>query len=138
MKTWQKLISEREYDAWNGEPIVGESFDRLAMRAFESLDAATAGRLRPMLDGDGITDGWLLHQLKHACMAQIEWLYTNGVDMALDGSTAANGYNIGNTSVTVHANTGAGKTNLRGGLCWMAYNALAFTGLLYAGVSVRD
>lgn len=136
MKTWNKLVSEKEYDAWQGEPIVGEPFERLAMRAFECLDTATAGRLRPMLDGEGIADGWMLSQLKYACMAQIEYLYTQGVEMALGGSTVVNGYNIGNTSVTVAANN-HGSENLPGGLCRMAYNALAFTGLLYAGVSVR-
>jgi hypothetical protein len=138
MKNWQKLISEREYDAWCGEPIVGANFDRLAMRAYESLDAATAGRLGMMLQQDGgIDDGWLMGQLKQACMAQIEYLYDNGVETALDGSMTVNGYNIGNTTVTVHANSKGGRTTLPGGLCRMAYNALALTGLLYAGANVR-
>lgn len=122
------------YDVYNGEEIPGEDFERIAARACEAVDAMTGWKLK-RYGLDGLPD-FVLAQVKLACCAQVESLYLNGIETALNGSDGGSGYSIGKASIT-KALGGAGSSGSgASALCMKAYQALIPTGLLFTGVPV--
>lgn len=119
---------------YRGAEIPQDEFPRIAVRACQQVDAACGGKIS---QAGGVCRFPLPIQrmLLVAICSQVENLCLNGVETATTGASDVDGYNIGNTSVTLHAGSG-GRTVLPGGVCESAYALLARTGLLYRGVNL--
>ena len=122
---------------YKGTPIPAEEFPRIAARACMQIDNACAGRIVAAGGVHALPDG-VQRMLCMAACVQAEYLALNGAESAVDGGGAVDGYNIGQSSITVHAGVGsAASKTLPGGVCEAAYALLARTGLLYRGVMLK-
>lgn len=131
-------ITQDMYEAlYHGTPIPAEDFPRVAARACMQIDNACAGRIVEAGGAFKLPEGVQRMVCMAACV-QAEWLALNGAESAVDGGGSVDGYNIGQSSITVHAGSGgAAAKGLPGGVCEAAYALLARTGLLYRGVVLK-
>lgn len=113
-------------DVYLGEPVEQTDFLRLFVRAQETLEAITLGRLYAV-------DESLMDHVKRALCAQIEYLHMMGVESATVG-TSGGSYTTGHISVSSSDATGCEAAAVTA--CARAQMHLFLTGLLYRGCAL--
>lgn len=112
-------------EVYHGEPVPAADFPRLFVRAEETLQILTLGRLYTAPEP-------LLHTVKRALCAQIEYYVLGGIETASLGVSAGS-FTTGHVSVSGAAEASAGAGI---GVCERAMTLLAMAGLLYRGCAV--
>lgn len=110
-------------DVYLGEPVGETDFPRLFVRAQETLQAVTLGRLYTVNET-------LMDHVKRALCAQIEYLHMMGVESATVG-TSDGSYTTGHVSVSGGSSGGGEASAVTA--CARAQMHLFPTGLLYRG-----
>ena len=111
------------YNEFLGESVDEENFIRLFLRAEETLQALTLGRLYDVCDA-------LMVHVKRALCAQIEYLHMMGVESATVG-TLDGSFTTGHVSVS-GGSSGGGESSAATA-CTRAKMHLFPTGLLFRG-----
>lgn len=111
------------YNEFLGEQIDEENFMRLFLRAEETLQALTLGRLYNVCDA-------FMDHVKRALCAQIEYLHMMGVESATVGTTDGS-FTTGHVSVS-GGSSGGGELSASTA-CARAKMHLFPTGLLFRG-----
>lgn len=129
-------ITQTEYEEqYHGSAIPDDDFGQITARAAQQVDMACCAAISHAGGVDKLEE-WRVKFIKTAVCIQAEYLLLNGVESATDGAAAMDGYNIGDTSVTLHAGSGSSKESFPGGVCAAAYAMLVHAGLMYRGVKV--
>lgn len=110
-------------DEYYGEPVDEADFPRLFVRAQETLEALTLGRLYTV-------DESLMDHVKRALCAQIEYLHMMGVESATVG-TSDGSFTTGHVSVSGGSSGGGESSAVTA--CARAQMHLFPTGLLFRG-----
>ena len=111
------------YNEFLGESVDEENFIRLFLRAEETLQALTLGRLYDVCDA-------LMVHVKRALCAQIEYLHMMGVESATVG-TLDGSFTTGHVSVSGGSSGGGESSAVTA--CARAQMHLFPTGLLFRG-----
>jgi hypothetical protein len=110
-------------------------FPTLAARATEAIDAATMYKIELFYQGASNLTAFQTARLVQATCAQVEYYGIVGSDEAY-GASADGGFAVGKVRVDwASGNQGAKSPKT---ICKAARNALAMTGLLYAGMATCE
>ena len=110
-------------DVYHGEPVDEADFPRLFVRAQETLQAVTLGRLYTVNES-------LMDHVRRALCAQIEYLHIMGVESATVGNSGGS-FTTGHVSVSGGSSAAGGSSDVTA--CMRAQMHLFPTGLLYRG-----
>lgn len=116
-----------------GEPVASDSFARYERRAEKQVLVLIN---RTADDAAHLPEG-ALDLLRMSICAQIEYLWENGIEVAVSGSEGGGGFTVGKVSIR----EGGGSSALSASKTMLApavYAYLERTGLLYPGVPVVD